>query len=313
MFFQKKLKFGLAIGLVLIGLITGISINHTNVNIFDNCLADTVTGWDPGLTKKLVAGIHPNNANYFESCPNGPNGKCYGEILAGKGFYTIANDELCKINSGDNFYLNEYNENVSCPFEFYWKEDNDDVVANLKIDTTDFTSPITPNIYLGIQENVPYGDLYLGVDKIADINEIDKVHLKFKASYCFGPATDQADIDSYRRARFLYHIVWYNPIKENSKLWRKYMESHNQNFPYKYHNGGIWPFVRCFFVCALASVGKKQEAENELEKIAIANKLSNWRFTEWFHGKTFKPMGMRGQSWNAGMFLFTYHYLEFSK
>ena len=101
----------------------------------------------------------------------------------------------------------------------------------------------------------------------------------------------------------------YNPIKKDSKLWRKYMESHNQNFPYKYHNGGIWPFVSCFFVCALSSIGKKQEAEKELEKIAIANKLSNWRFSEWINGKTGKLAGMRGQSWNAGMFIFAYNYL----
>ena len=101
----------------------------------------------------------------------------------------------------------------------------------------------------------------------------------------------------------------YNPIKKDSKLWRKYMKSHNQNFPYKYHNGGIWPFVSCFFVCALSSIGKKQEAEKELEKIAIANKLSNWRFSEWINGKTGKLAGMRGQSWNAGMFIFAYNYL----
>ena len=101
----------------------------------------------------------------------------------------------------------------------------------------------------------------------------------------------------------------YNPIKKDSKLWRKYMKSHNQNFPYKYHNGGIWPFVSCFFVCALVLIGKKQEAEKELEKIAIANKLSNWRFSEWINGKTGKLAGMRGQSWNAGMFIFAYYYL----
>ena len=205
----KKLKFGLVMGLVLAGFLIFIDVSEV-------CADSQISGWDPDLTKKLVAGIYPSSTNYFELCPDGPNGKCYGEILAGKGFYTIANDELCKINSGDNFYANEYNENVSCPFEFGWKEDNDDVVANLKIDTTNFTSPITPNIYLGLQENVPYGDVYLGVDEIADINEIDKAYLKFKASYCFGLATDQADIDSYRRARFLYHIVWYNPIKEKS-------------------------------------------------------------------------------------------------
>jgi hypothetical protein len=203
------MKFGLVVGIILACFLIFINVSKI-------CANSQIIGWDPGLTKKLAAGIHPNSANYFELCPDAVNGKCYGEIPAGKGFYTIANDELCKINSGNNFYLNEYNKNVPCPFEFSWEEDSGDVVADLKIDTTDFTSSITPNIYLGLQENVPYGDVYLGVDQIADINGIDKAHLKFKASYCFGSATDQMDIDSHRRARFLYHIVWYNPVKEKS-------------------------------------------------------------------------------------------------
>jgi len=33
------------------------------------------------------------------------------------------------------------------------------------------------------------------------------------------------------------------------------------------------------------------------------NALDDWRFTEWFHGKTLAPMGMAGQSWNAATFL----------
>jgi NOL1/NOP2/fmu family ribosome biogenesis protein len=45
------------------------------------------------------------------------------------------------------------------------------------------------------------------------------------------------------------------------------------------------------------------QAWSELARLARANELDDWRFTEWFHGRTIAPMGMPGQSWNAATFL----------
>lgn len=100
------------------------------------------------------------------------------------------------------------------------------------------------------------------------------------------------------------------PIERKSELWRKYMENHGLNYSNQYHNGGVWPFVSSFWVIALFDSGQEELAWKELEKIAKANKINNWQFNEWFHAKTGKPMGMAGQSWNAGMFIFAYKYLE---
>jgi glycogen debranching enzyme len=88
------------------------------------------------------------------------------------------------------------------------------------------------------------------------------------------------------------------------------MKSHNQNYPYQYHNGGIWPFVGGFWICALEKTGQSALAREELGKLAQANQKNNWQFNEWFHGKTGKPMGMPGQSWNAGAFLLAYYCLK---
>jgi len=104
--------------------------------------------------------------------------------------------------------------------------------------------------------------------------------------------------------------VLFNPIKENSKSWREYMKDHSQNYPYQYHNGGIWPYTACFWAMALARAGHKRQAWQEMERIAQANSINNWQFNEWFYGRTGKPMGMAGQSWNAGAFLLAYHYLK---
>jgi glycogen debranching enzyme len=93
------------------------------------------------------------------------------------------------------------------------------------------------------------------------------------------------------------------PIKRASILWRPYMARHRQNLVWQYHNGGIWPMVGGFWVTALVSSGRKQQAAEELVKLARACAVKNWAFTEWLHGKTLTPRGMPGQSWNAAAYL----------
>ncbi len=93
------------------------------------------------------------------------------------------------------------------------------------------------------------------------------------------------------------------PIKRASVLWRPYMARHRQNLAWQYHNGGIWPMVGGFWVAALVSSGRKQQAGAELVKLARACALKDWAFTEWLQGRTLAPRGMRGQSWNAAAYL----------
>lgn len=94
-----------------------------------------------------------------------------------------------------------------------------------------------------------------------------------------------------------------HPLSRQHELWRPYMARHQQNSVHQYHNGGIWPFVGGFWVMALARQGQDALAWSELARLAHVNALDDWRFTEWFHGRTLAPMGMAGQSWNAATFL----------
>lgn len=94
-----------------------------------------------------------------------------------------------------------------------------------------------------------------------------------------------------------------HPLSRQDALWRPYMARHQQNIVHQYHNGGIWPFVGGFWVMALARLGMHDLAWPELARLASVNALDDWRFTEWFHGRTLAPMGMAGQSWNAATFL----------
>jgi glycogen debranching enzyme len=94
-----------------------------------------------------------------------------------------------------------------------------------------------------------------------------------------------------------------HPIKESSSLWRSYMARHRQNHVWQYHNGGIWPMVGGFWICALAAAGRVEQARLDLVRMARACAVRDWAFTEWLHGKTLRPRGMPGQSWNAAAFL----------
>jgi glycogen debranching enzyme len=94
-----------------------------------------------------------------------------------------------------------------------------------------------------------------------------------------------------------------DPVPPESFLWRPYMTRHRQNLPWQYHNGGIWPFVGGFWVVALAACGMHAAAAEALARLAAANRLRNWAFSEWLHGRTAAPRGMMGQSWNAAAYL----------
>jgi glycogen debranching enzyme len=93
------------------------------------------------------------------------------------------------------------------------------------------------------------------------------------------------------------------PIEEESPAWRPYLARHRQNFPWQYHNGGIWPFAGGLWVAALARAGQASAAQSALAALARANALDGWAFNEWLYGLTGVPRGMRGQSWNAASFL----------
>ncbi len=101
-----------------------------------------------------------------------------------------------------------------------------------------------------------------------------------------------------------------HPLRPGHNLWRAYMSRHQQNRPHQYHNGGIWPFVGGFWVLVAQHLGLQELARHELARLAEANALGDWRFTEWLHGRTLVPMGMAGQAWNAATFLLARRALE---
>ncbi len=80
----------------------------------------------------------------------------------------------------------------------------------------------------------------------------------------------------------------------------------HQSAPYAYHNGGVWPFVGGFYVCALNKAGLDY-ADKEIENLARANNVyragESLGFNEGIHSRTGAALGQFGQSWSAGMYV----------
>ena len=97
------------------------------------------------------------------------------------------------------------------------------------------------------------------------------------------------------------------PVARGSREWRPYMNRHRQNRAWEYHNGGIWPFAGALWTTALAEAGLREAARVRLAGLARANARDDWSFHEWLHGRSGRPGGMQGQSWNAATFLIAHH------
>jgi hypothetical protein len=101
----------------------------------------------------------------------------------------------------------------------------------------------------------------------------------------------------------------YPPIYPGEEDWRQYMMKGRQNYPWQYHNGGIWPYIGGFWVALLAQKDKNL-AKAELENLAKANSLNNWEFNEYLHGQLGTPMGIPYQTWNMTMYMYAYNAVE---
>jgi glycogen debranching enzyme len=79
------------------------------------------------------------------------------------------------------------------------------------------------------------------------------------------------------------------------------------NAPGHYHNGAAWPYVGGFHAAAATVHGGGDAAGPILERLAQANALDGWRFSEWIGPEG--PDGAPQQTWNAGTYLYAWSML----
>ncbi len=101
-----------------------------------------------------------------------------------------------------------------------------------------------------------------------------------------------------------------SPLDEGHPRWRAYMDRHGQNRPHQYHNGGVWPFAGALWALLLDRVGLPGPAREALAGVAALCAREDWGFCEWFHGETGAAAGMRGQSWNAALYVLARRVLD---
>jgi glycogen debranching enzyme len=101
------------------------------------------------------------------------------------------------------------------------------------------------------------------------------------------------------------------PITKESEYWEDYYLDCEAGQPYKYLNGGIWPYIGGFYVLSLIKLKKFKEAKKQLKKLAESNLRGN-TFPEWIDPIKWKTHG-RFQAWSAGMYMFAYQSLKAKK
>lgn len=113
------------------------------------------------------------------------------------------------------------------------------------------------------------------------------------------------------------HLARPYPIRVLDPPYRKGEPGYDDSFdamlpiqhrsgPFDYHNGGVWPFVGGFYVCAL-SAQEMPEASETLSFLGAANAVfrqgESVGFNEWLDGRKGEARGQYGQSWSAGMYI----------
>ncbi len=201
-------------------------------------------GWDSGLKIRRVAGYYPQSPVYFESCPDGIGGKCYGSIPNRSGFYTLAYgsfsykdkvgptgklscipNEAENPNAPNNRVLMESHPSEPvgtppvkgrCPYFFYWKNNGVGESPSAYLINDSSSLPQIPfgygSFYIGLQENLKtYPGTYGGLDHrnrvMTPLYEwVQGVRLKLRAKVCFADKTE----DLYRKIRVHTDMTFYS-------------------------------------------------------------------------------------------------------
>gem|GEM_PF-4985887 len=110
-------------------------------------------------------------------------------------------------------------------------------------------------------------------------------------------------------------------IEPGHKDWHPFYGK-GKNTPYRYHNGGIWPFINGLYIQALVAYGKMEEAREALGELAElvhqpGTDLQNpeWGFGEYYKGDT-QQSGEDSndhQAWSAAGFLYAYDAVKTGK
>lgn len=141
---------------------------------------------------------------------------------------------------------------------------------------------------------------------IYEIQDLFAISLVFNLNLNFDLEKIQKEIDSTNPNGFPIIPAFSPVIDENHRNWSDLENNHLYRFknrPYEFHNGGLWPLVHGIYLAS-----KKELDKKDLEEFSKI--LNEFGFREFFHGKSFKPMGMENLGMSVAGFLFACDRLE---
>ena len=95
---------------------------------------------------------------------------------------------------------------------------------------------------------------------------------------------------------------FWEPINQEDQEWYLLEANHKydfRNWPYEFHNGGLWPAFNGFWGMALVAAQSTDQAKNCLESIRQGIALEDWGFYECLHGQSGATSGTKFCSWSA--------------
>jgi glycogen debranching enzyme len=96
----------------------------------------------------------------------------------------------------------------------------------------------------------------------------------------------------------------YPPVYPKNIGWESIYKIKEQ--PHTYHNGGIWPMIGGFWIYCLMKNNRRRQAKKDLKNLAETLEKQEWKFNEYMHGKTLKPLGKNFQAWSAAGYIIAY-------
>lgn len=122
-----------------------------------------------------------------------------------------------------------------------------------------------------------------------------------------GDSTQKQKLLQYVDQEFKNLIPAFWPVIKENHL--QYKELQNmagprfKNYPYEYHNGGVWTMLNGWWCLALLKHGDKEKTLRLHKKCAELNSQNDWRFDEYYNYQSLEGKGTPYCTWSAATYV----------
>ena len=220
-----------------------------------------------------------------------------GYVLYDQILYLWANKLYAEIKNDQNFKTKAKNIENQILINFWNKNDNQKIHPRAFVDanvTHFLPCSFNPSGYKNYFDSFAHALVLLMNFSDENLNKSIKSFIKNMAD----------ERNSYVFPAF------HPPIFEENSDWNLLHNNykfHFRNYPYEFHNGGIWPMINGFLACSLQNQMENQLAYSILENVHDLLVNEDYGFNENYHGLSQKPIGVPYCTWSAAGFILAYN------